>query len=56
MSGVAIVSGMMAPSSSAAGVVSLLEEQDQDLQQRALEKLLRVIDIHWAEVPYSNYC
>jgi hypothetical protein len=44
------VSSYIAPSSSAAGVVSFLEEEDQLLRTRALEKLYRVIDVHWAEV------
>ena len=38
------------PSSSAAGVVSFLEEEDQTLKAKALEKLYEVVDVHWAEV------
>lgn len=40
------------PSSSAAGVVSFLEEEDQVLKTKALEKLYEVVDVHWAEVEY----
>ena len=38
------------PSSSAAGVVSFLEEEDHTLKAKALEKLYEVVDVHWAEV------
>lgn len=45
------IAGLMhAPSSSAAGVVSFLEEEDDQIKVRALEKLYRIIDVHWAEV------
>lgn len=37
-------------SSSAAGVLSYLEEQDITLKVKALEKLLSIVDVHWAEV------
>lgn len=38
------------PSSSAAGVLSYLEDEDVNLQVRALEKLYQIIDLHWAEI------
>ncbi len=34
----------------AAGILSYLEEDDVNIQVRALEKLYRVIDLHWAEI------
>ena len=43
------------PSSSAAGVVSFLEEEDQTLKAKALEKLYEVVDVHWAEVRRESF-
>jgi 26S proteasome regulatory subunit N2 len=34
----------------AAGVISFLEEDDDHLKVRALQKIYQVIDIHWAEI------
>ncbi|CAM9153706.1 unnamed protein product [Pylaiella littoralis] len=39
-----------APSSSAAGLISLLEEEDNALRTHALKRLHQVVDQHWAEV------
>jgi len=41
------------PSSSAAGVVSYLTEDDAALKARALEKIYLIIDLHWAEISES---
>eukprot|EP01038_Epipyxis_sp_PR26KG_P006496 gene6496-8931_t len=38
------------PSSSAAGILSYLEEPDISLKVRALEKIYSIIDLHWAEI------
>jgi 26S proteasome regulatory subunit N2 len=37
-------------SSSAAGVLSYLEEDDVSIKIKALQKLFAIVDIHWAEV------
>lgn len=38
------------PSSSAAGLISYLDDSDVTLQVRSLQKLHQVIDLHWAEI------
>lgn len=42
--------GLAQPSSSAAGVLAFLEDPNSELQARALQKLLRVVDQYWAEI------
>lgn len=44
---------MAAPISSAVGVVSLLDEDDVELQSYALEKLNGIVDHFWAEIADS---
>ncbi|CAM9543493.1 unnamed protein product [Ectocarpus sp. 6 AP-2014] len=39
-----------APSSSASGLISMLEEDDDALRTHALKRLHQVVDKHWAEV------
>lgn len=43
-------SQLQAPSSSAAGVLSYLEESDDNLKVRALKKIHQIVDLHWAEI------
>lgn len=50
MSSVVLTPIVHISSSSAAGIVGFLQEQDQQLKVRALERLHRVVDVHWAEV------
>lgn len=38
------------PSSSAAGVIAYLEEDNTQLKVRALEKIYLIVDLHWAEI------
>lgn len=38
---------------SAAGILSLLDENDADLQSIALKKLDQVVDQYWAEISES---
>jgi len=45
-----IIQSLYTPSSSAAGILSYLEESDNVLKVRALQKLHQVVDLHWAEV------
>ena len=45
-----IIQSLYTPSSSAAGILSYLEESDTILKVRALQKLHQVVDLHWAEV------
>ena len=41
----------LAPSiSSAAGVLSLLNEDDEELQIHALKQLHRIVDLYWSEI------
>lgn len=37
-------------SSSAAGIIAFLDEDDNNLKVRALNKIYQVIDVHWAEI------
>ncbi|CAN0560619.1 unnamed protein product, partial [Ectocarpus sp. 12 AP-2014] len=39
-----------APSSSASGLISMLEEDDDALRTHSLKRLHQVVDKHWAEV------
>lgn len=45
-----IIQSLYTPSSSAAGILSYLDESDDVLKVRALQKLHQVVDLHWAEV------
>lgn len=44
---------MVAPISSAVGIVSLLDEEEPELQSYALQKLNNIVDIFWAEIADS---
>eukprot|EP00601_Ochromonadales_sp_CCMP2298_P028697 CAMPEP_0173343590 /NCGR_PEP_ID=MMETSP1144-20121109/10876_1 /TAXON_ID=483371 /ORGANISM="non described non described, Strain CCMP2298" /LENGTH=860 /DNA_ID=CAMNT_0014290369 /DNA_START=144 /DNA_END=2722 /DNA_ORIENTATION=+ len=41
---------IQAPSSSASGLLSYLEEAEMPLKVRALENVYKILDVHWAEV------
>jgi 26S proteasome regulatory subunit N2 len=41
---------LVPPSSSAAGMISYLEEDNTQLKVRALEKIYQIVDLHWAEI------
>lgn len=41
---------LVPPSSSAAGMISYLEEDNTQLKVRALQKIYQIVDLHWAEI------
>lgn len=41
---------LRAPSTSALGVLSFLEEPDNELKYRALQHIYKIVDLHWAEI------
>jgi len=41
---------LRAPSTSALGVLSFLEEPDDALKHRALQNIYKIVDLHWAEI------
>lgn len=50
MAATTFMPSLQRPSSSAAGIITFLNEEDDQLKVSALQKLYKVVDVHWAEI------